>query len=183
MPYDFSGLQKKLMDANEWIHNEYQGLRTGRATPALLDIVQVDAYGSRTPLKQIASVSVEDARVLRVSPFDASLTKEIEKAIASADLGVGINVADTSIRVSFPELTTERREEIIKVAKHKLEEARTGVRAARDEVWNDIQKKEKEGDISEDDKFRLKEELQNQIDEANRGLEAVFNKKEEEISS
>lgn len=183
MPYDFSSLQTKLEDTKEWLHKEYQGLRTGRATPTLLDVVQVEAYGSRTPLKQVANVSVEDARTIRVSPYDASLTKEIEKAIASVDLGVGVSVADTSVRVSFPELTSERREEIIKVAKHKLEEARTAVRGARDESWTDIQAKEKESDISEDDKFRLKDELQKHIDDANKELEAIFNKKEEEISA
>jgi len=183
MTYDFSSLKTKLEGSKEWLHKEYQGLRTGRATPTLLDVVQVDAYGSRTPLKQVASVSVEDARTLRVSPYDASLTKEVEKAIASADLGVSITVADTSVRVGFPELTSERRSEIIRVAKHKLEEARTSVRALRDEVWSDIQKQEKESEISEDDKFRLKDELQKHIDDANKELEGVFNKKEEEISA
>jgi len=183
MPYNFSSLQTKLESSKEWLSKEYQGLRTGRATPALLDVVQVDAYGSRTPLKQVASVSVEDARTLRVSPYDASLTKEIEKAVSAADLGVGISVADTSVRVSFPELTSERRAEIIRVAKHKLEEARTTVRSFRDEVWADIQKKERDGDISEDDKFRLKDELQKHIDGMNNQLEGIFKNKEEEISA
>lgn len=183
MEYDFSELKTSLEETRGWLSKEYQGLRTGRATPTLLDIIQVEAYGSRTPLKQVASVSTEDARTLRVSPFDASLTKDVERAIAAADLGVGTSVADTSIRITFPELTSERREEIIKVAKHKLEEARKTVRSHRDEVWSDIQKKEKDGEISEDDKFRLKDELQKQVDDANNKLELVFDKKEQEISS
>jgi ribosome recycling factor len=181
--YDFSELKTNLDGTSKWLSKEYQGLRTGRATPTLLDIIQVEAYGSRSPLKQVASVSTEDARTLRVSPYDASLTKDIERAIAAADLGVGTSVADTSIRITFPELTSERREEIIKVAKHKLEEARTTVRSHRDEVWSDVQKKEKDGEISEDDKFRLKDELQKQVDDANHKLELVFDKKEKEISS
>jgi ribosome recycling factor len=180
--YDFLELKANLEGTSEWLQKEYQGLRTGRATPTLLDIIHVDAYGSRTPLKQVASVSTEDARTLRVSPYDASLTKDIERAIVAADLGVGTSVADTSIRIIFPELTSERREEIIKVAKHKLEEARKTLRAHRDEIWSDIQKKEKESEITEDDKFRLKDELQNLVDEANNKLELIFYKKEQEIS-
>lgn len=181
--YDFSSLDQKLTDAREWLVNEYRGLRTGRATPVLLDVIHVDAYGSRTPLKQVATVTTEDARTLRIAPFDASLTKDIERAIAAADLGVSTSAADSSIRVSFPELTAERREEIIKVAKHKLEESRTTVRGARDESWSDIQDKEKEGEITEDDKFRYKEEMQKKVDEANKALEETFKKKEEEIRS
>jgi len=181
--YNFSELKTNLDDTSQWLSKEYQGLRTGRATPTLLDVIQVDAYGSRTPLKQVASVSTEDARTLRVSPYDAGLTKDIERAIAAADLGVGTSVADTSVRVSFPELTSERRVEIMKVAKHKLEEARKTVRALRDEVWSDVQRKEKDGEISEDDKYRLKDELQSKVDEANRQLELVFDKKEQEIAS
>jgi len=181
--YDFLELDTKLKDAQEWLSKEFQGLRTGRAAPALLDIVQVEAYGSRTPLKQVASISVEDARTLRVNPYDASLVKDIERGIAALDLGVGTSVADTSIRVSFPELTSERREEIIKVAKHKLEESRTAVRAARDETWSDIQSKERDSEITEDDKFRLKDDMQKRIDDANKALETLFEKKETEIRS
>lgn len=181
MDYDFSELKAKLADVQEWLSHEYQGLRTGRATPALLDVVQVQAYGSLTPMKQVASVSVEDPRTLRISPYDASLTKDIERAVAAADLGVSTSVADTSIRVSFPELTAERREEIIKVAKHKLEEARQTVRGARDGTWSDIQQKERDGEITEDDKYMLKDKLQEHVDEANKALESVFEKKEKEI--
>lgn len=181
MDYDFSELKAKLADAKEWLAQEYQGLRTGRATPALLDIVQVQAYGSLTPMKQVASVSVEDPRTLRISPYDAALTKDIERAVAAADLGVSTSVADTSIRVSFPELTAERREEIIRVAKHKLEEARQTVRGARDETWSDIQQKERDGELTEDDKYLLKDKLQEHVDEANSALENLFEKKEKEI--
>jgi ribosome recycling factor len=182
MEYDFSELKTNLDGTSEWLQKEYQGLRTGRATPTLLDTIQVDAYGSRSPLKQVASVSTEDARTLRVSPYDSSLTKDVERAIVAADLGVGTSVADTSIRITFPELTSDRREEIIKVAKHKLEEARKTLRSHRDDIWSDIQKKEKESEITEDEKFRLKDELQKLVYEANNKLEFLFNKKEQEIS-
>ncbi len=181
--YDFKVLDGKLAGAREWLGKEYRGLRTGRASPSILDGISVSAYGSMTPLKGVASVGVEDARTLRVSPYDAGLAKDIEKAIAAANLGVG-TVADSSgVRVTFPELTSERREQLVKVAKGKLEEARTAIRVARDETWKDIQNQEKEGILTEDDKFALKEELQKRVDAANGELEKAFEKKEAEMSN
>lgn len=181
MPYDFSELDQKLAGTQEWLSTEYKGLRTGRATPALLEGVRVNAYGSSTPLKQVASVNVEDARTLRIAPYDASLVKEVEKAIASEDLGVGTSADDQQVRVSFPELTEERRKEFVKVAKQKLEEARTAVRQARDEIWNDVQEQERDGTITEDDKYTLKEDMQKRVDAANEKLETSFKQKEDEI--
>lgn len=181
MTYDFSQLDGKLTHAEQWLTGEYQGLRTGRATPAVLDGVHVDAYGSRMPLKQVANVSVEDAKTLRVAPFDAGLTKDIERAIAAADLGVGTSVSDTTLRVTFPELTTERRGELVKVAKAKLEDARVTVKGARNEAMENIDKKETDGEINEDEKFRFKEEVQKKIDAANKKLEETFKKKEGEM--
>jgi len=183
MNYDFKTLDKKLADAREWLSREYQGLRTGRAAPAILDGVSVSAYGSMMPLKQVASVGIEDARTLRVSAYDASILKDIERAVTDADLGVGTSSDGTSVRVSFPELTVERRAQLVKIAKGKLEEARTTVRLARDEAWKDIQSREKEGTLTEDDKFSLKEEMQKKIDAANEDLEKAFERKETEMSS
>ncbi len=183
MSYDFTSLDTKLKGAQEWLSREYQGLRTGRATPAILDSISVQAYGSMTPLKQIAMISVEDARSLRIQAFDPSIIKDIERAISAADLGVGTGSDASGVRVTFPELSTERREQLIKLAKAKLEDARTTVRVARDEAWKEIQAAEKEGGMSEDDKFRLKEEMQKKIDAANAELEKVFDKKETEMNS
>jgi len=126
---------------------------------------------------------VEDARTLRVSAYDAGLIKDIERAITAANLGVGTTSDGTNIRVTFPELSSERREQLVKLAKAKLEEARTTVRIARDETWKDIQEKEKEGTLTEDDKFSLKEELQKKVDAANKDLETAFEKKEKEMAS
>jgi ribosome recycling factor len=182
MAYDFSQCDSKLTGAREWLVREYQGLRTGRATPAILDSIRVMAYGSSTPLKQVANVSTEDARTLRITAWDASVTKDIERGIAAADLGVGIVSDSSGIRVTFPELTAERRTQLIKVAKQKLEEARTAVRVARDEIKKDIQEKEREGEMSEDEKFKCNEEMQKRVDAANDALEKQFEKKEEEMS-
>lgn len=181
MAYDFKPLDTKLAGAKEWLSREYQGLRTGRATPAILDSVMVQAYGSSMPLKQVATIGIEDARSLRVQAFDPSTIKDIEKGIANADLGVGVGSDASGVRVTFPELTSERREQLIKLAKGKLEDARTTVRGARDECWKDIQEEEKEKTITEDDKFRLKDEMQKKVDDMNGELEKLFDKKEAEM--
>jgi ribosome recycling factor len=183
MNYDFKVFDEKVAAAREWLAREYRGLRTGRAAPSILDGVSVSAYGGMTALKQIANVGVEDARTLRVSAYDAGLIKDIERAITAANLGVGTSSDGTSVRVTFPELTSERREQLAKLAKAKLEEARTTVRLARDEVRKDIQEKEREGTLTEDDRFSLTEELQKKVDAANGELEAAFEAKEKEMSS
>jgi ribosome recycling factor len=181
--YDFKRFDGKVDAAKDWLSKEYRSLRTGRAAPAILDGVTVSAYGSMMPLKQVANVGVEDARSLRVQPFDASLLKDIERAISAADLGIGTSSDGATVRVTFPELSSERREQLVKLAKGKLEEARTTVRIARDEAWKDIQAKEKEGILTEDDKFSLKDELQKKVDTANEELERFFDNKEKEMSA
>jgi len=183
MAYDFKEFEQKVAGTREWLAKEYRGLRTGRASPAILDGIQVQAYGSLMPLKQVGNVSVEDARTLRVTAYDASILKDIEKAIANANLGLGVSAASTDVRVSFPELTADRRAQLIKAAKAKLEDARTAVRVSRDECWKDIQAKEEEGGMGEDEKFRLKDELQKKVDAANAELEKSFESKEKEMTS
>ena len=183
MNYDFKVFDAKIAGAREWLAKEYGGLRTGRATPAILDGVMVPAYGSMTPIKQVANIGIEDARTLRVSAWDPSIIKDIERAISAANLGIGTTADSSGLRVTFPELSAERREQLVKIAKHKLEEARAAVRVARDETWKEIQTKEKEGTLTEDDKFSLKEELQKKVDAANGELEKAFGKKEAEMAS
>lgn len=181
--YDFKQFDGKVAAAREWLSKEYRGLRTGRAAPAILDSVTVSAYGSMMPLKQVGSIGVEDARTLRVQPFDASLLKDIERAISAANLGVGTASDGAIVRVTFPELTSERREQLVKLAKGKLEEARTTVRLARDEAWKEIQEKVRASALTEDDKFSLKDELQKRVDKANEDLGGAFEAKETEMSS
>jgi ribosome recycling factor len=164
-----------------WLSNEYLGIRTGRATPTLLDSIRVDSYGSKVPINQVASVNIEDARTLRIAPWDTSQIQAIEQAIAKADLGVSASVDEKGLRVSFPELTAERRGVLQKLIKDKLEHARISMRGARDETWGDIQKKEKEKEISEDEKFRFKDEMQKLVDEGNATLDDIAKRKEEEI--
>jgi len=182
MAYNFASLKAKAKEVEEWLKRELGGVRTGRATPVLLDTVQVEAYETRMPISQVAAVSVEDARTLRISPWDSTLTKAIEKAIMQANLGVSAAVDDTGLRVAFPELTSERRVQLIKVAKTKFEEARISLRGERDKVSSDLESQKKEGEISEDEKFRFKNDMQKIIDETNEALEALYDKKEQEIS-
>ena len=132
MAYDFKELKQKIEDTGTWLTEEYFGIRTGRATPALLDSVRVEAYGSKMPLNQVATISVEDARLLRVTPYDATLSKDIERAITQSDLGVSVGVDDRGIRVSFPELTAERRVQLLKLVGDKREDARISVRKLRE---------------------------------------------------
>ncbi len=182
MPYDFKTLKDSLREAEEWLVREFGGIRTGRATPALLDSVVVEAYGARMSLRDLASTTTEDARTLRVAPYDVSTLKAIERAIQNANLGVSVVADDRGVRVAFPELTAERRTLLMKLARGKLEEARIRSRGARDSVWSDIQERERDGEMGEDDKFRAKEEMEKLAQEGNRSLEALFEKKEKEIS-
>ena len=183
MAYNFTAFTAKIKETEEWLKREYQGLRTGRATPAILDIVTVESYGTRMPINQLANVSIEDARTLRISPWDITQAKGIEKAIQDSDLGLSVMTDDKGLRVKFPELTSERRDQLMKVAKAKLEDARVALRSEREKVWGDIQAKEKDGEMSEDEKFRLKEQMQKIVDEANQTLEQLLEKKEQEISN
>lgn len=181
MDYDFSDFKKGAEETKEWLKKELLSIQTGRATPAILDNVLVSSYGAKVHINQVASITVEDARTLRVIPWDTDSIQNIEVAIRDADLGVGLSVDEKGVRVSCPELTTETREKYVKVVKQKLEEAKVSLRNERDEVWNDIQKKEKEGETGEDDKFRFKDEMEKIAKEANEKLDGISSKKEKEI--
>ena len=183
MAYNFKSFKEEIKNTEAWLAKEFGGIRTGRATPALLDGVLVESYGSRVPVSQIASLSTEDARTLRLVPWEAAGVKEIEKAITLANLGVSVGVDDKGVRVFFPELTAERRQSLLKIAKGKLEEARVGLRTERDKVWGEIQREERDGELSEDEKFRAKDEMQKLVDEGNKKLEELAGRKEKEILS
>jgi ribosome recycling factor len=174
--------KKRFTDIVEWLDKEFSTIRTGQATPTLLDGVRVESYGSMLPLNQVGSVGIEDARTLRISPWDATQVKAVEKAIADANLGLSVMADSSGVRVIFPELTGERRQQLVKLAKSKLEDARVSVKAVRDDIMKAIDAAEKSGEMSQDDKFVQKEEAQKLVDAANRALEARFSEKEAEIS-
>jgi ribosome recycling factor len=177
-----NGYEKRLKEVIEFLQKEFVAIRTGQATPALLDSVKVESYGTYMPIQQIGSIGVEDARTLRISTWDATQIPAIERAIRDSDLGVSVSSDSAGLRVIFPDLTAERRQQIVKIAKTKLEDARVSVRAVRDDVMKEIETALKAGDISEDEKHTKRELVQKSVDLTNRTLEAIFEKKEEEIS-
>lgn len=173
---------KRIKDTIDWLGQEYSTIRTGQATPALLDAIKVESYGSMMPLNQVGSVGIEDARTLRVTPWDAGQIKAIETAVSEADLGVSVATDSAGIRVIFPELTSERRVQLLKLAKQKLEDARVAVRKIREEAIKELEKQEKDGEISKDELFTEKEKIQKQVDSANNVLDESYKKKEVEIN-
>jgi len=183
MAYNFTKLEARLGEISEWLDGELSTIRTGRATATLLDGVKVDSYGSQMQMNQVATIVSEDARTLRITPYDQGQIQDIEKAINDEDLGVSVNVDDKGLRVIFPELTAERRDILIKQAGKKLEDARISIRKERDDVWSDIQAQQAAGDISEDEKFHGKEEMQKLVDGAQSKMDEAVKAKEEEIKA
>lgn len=182
MAYNFSQFKQGSEEVIEWLRKEYLGIRSGQANPGILDSVRVEMYGSLMPVNQVASVLGESARSLRITPWDKGALKPLDAAIREANLGVSVSVDDQGLRVSFPELTADRRQALLKLAKQKLEEARVRVRGEREKVHGDADKKEKSGEMGKDDAFRVKQDLQKMVDEVNKKLEELFDKKEKEIA-
>ena len=183
MSYSFSGFDAELKKAKEWLADEFTALRTGRANPAMVKDILVDCYGSKMKLENVASIGAQDARTLLIQPWDKASVEPIERAIRASNLGLQPVVDKDVIRVILPTLTGERRGALMKLVSEKLEEARIMSRKARDEIWKDIQTKERDGALSEDEKFRAKDELQKKIDAFNRDLEALVERKKTEIQS
>ncbi|MCX6751813.1 MAG: ribosome recycling factor [Candidatus Nomurabacteria bacterium] len=181
MQYNFSNFKIEINKIAEYLNKEYNQLNIGRASPMILDGVSIESYGARVPLKNVASVSIEDPKTLRIAPWDKNQIKDIEKAIVASNLGLSVAVDTAGIRVIFPQLTTETRQTLVKVLKEKLEESRITVRKERERIWDEVQKLEKEGKVTEDERFRAKDDLQKVIDEINQKLESIFEKKEKEI--
>lgn len=174
-------IQKKLDETKAWLQQAYASIRTGQASPAILDSIKVESYGAFMPLNQVGTVGIEDARTLRVSVWDNSMIAVVEKAVQDANLGVSLSSDSSGLRIIFPELTSERREQLLKLAKSKLEDARIAVRSTRDEAMKQIEKENKAGDLSEDEMFTQKEEVQTAVGAINGQLDAVFAHKEDEL--
>ena len=182
MAYDFSKLKAHIKETEEWLARELSGVRTGRATPTLLDGIKPEAYGTRTPIRELANVSVEDARTLRIIPWDKELLKVIEKGIADADLGISVSADNQGLRVSFPELTNERRVQLSKIAGDKTEQAKVTLRSHRTDAMKALDAAEKEGGMGKDEIARLKTEVQKFIDAGSESLAEVLKRKESEIA-
>jgi len=165
----------------EHLQTELSKLRTGRANAALVEDIKVDYYGTNVPVKQIASISIPEPRQLVITPWDKNAVQPTEKAIRDANLGFNpVNEGD-KIRITLPELTQERRQDLVKVANRMAEEARVRVRNIREEIVKEIKKQEEAGEISEDDRFREQEKLQAAVDEYNGKIKEFAERKEKEI--
>jgi len=175
---DAKGHMQKTLEA---MRRELATLRTGRASPALLEHIRVEYYGTPTPLVQLASTSVPEPRMLVVKPFDKNSTKDIERAILKSDLGLVPNSDGTLIRIPIPTLTEERRRDLVKVARKHGEEGRVAVRNIRREAKEMLEELEEEGEVSEDDSRRAQERLQQLTDEMIAQLDRVLASKEKEI--
>ena len=165
----------------ESCRHELATVRTGRASPHLLDRIQVDYYGAETPIKQLAQISATDARLLTLTPFDKSSIAQIEKAILESDVGLTPSNDGNVIRLQIPELNEERRREMVKVVHGVGEEGKVAVRNIRRDVMHDLRELKKEGEVGEDDERRAEAELQKCTDGATSEIEALLKAKEEEI--
>ena len=175
------GKKGDLEKALERFREDLSQLRTGRASTSLVDSLMVEYYGSRSPIKQIASITTPDPKTVMIAPWDKDNLVNIEKAVRESQLNLNPMNDGQVIRINIPPLNEERRKELVKVLNQKAEEARVAVRRNREDVWNEIQEMEKEGAIAEDDKFSGKERLQKMIDEYNAKIEETREKKEQEI--
>lgn len=178
---DLGDLNKRMDSALEVLRKELQGLRTGRASASLLEPITVEAYGAEMPLTQVATVNVPEPRMLTVQIWDRGLVKAVEKAIRTSSLGLNPAVDGQLIRVPLPELTQERRNELVKVAHRYAEQARVAVRNVRRDGMDHLKRQEKDGDISQDEHKHWSDEVQKLTDRHIEGVNQLLEQKEKDI--
>ena len=172
---------KNFEEAVNALKAELSKLRTGRAQPAIIEDVRVDYYGTPTPVKQLGNISVPEPRQLVIQAWDKNALAPMEKAIRDAGLGLNPTNEGDKLRITIPALTEERRKELLKVAGKLAEESRIRIRAAREEIQKEVKKKEADGAIGEDERFRLLEQLQKMVDEYNAQIKQILEVKEKEM--
>jgi ribosome recycling factor len=172
---------ERMQAALNALEEDLSGIRTGRASPGLVERLTVDYYGTYTPMIQLASISVPEPRQLLIRPFDPGSLKDLEKAILASDLGLTPNNDGKVIRLTIPQLTEERRRELVKVVRNRMEETKVKIRNVRRDLIRDLREFEKEGLISEDDQERGEKDLQELTDKINDKVEEIGERKEKEI--
>lgn len=177
----FKDVEAKMNKCLEATRADFASIRTGRATPALLDRLHVEAYGQAVPLKQVAGVATPDARTLVITAYDKGTVGEIRKAIEKSDLGLTPNVDGSSIRLSIPPLNEERRKDLVKVVKKKAEDGKVAVRNVRHKAHDDLKNQLKKHDITEDDSKRMQDQLQKMTDKFVKEIDALVTAKEKDI--
>jgi ribosome recycling factor len=173
--------RERMGKSVESIRHEFGSVRTGRASPALLDRISVDYYGTATPLKQLATITAPEARLLTIQPYDKSSIKAIERAILESDIGLTPNNYGNLIRLGIPELTEERRKQLVKVVRHIAEEGRVAIRNIRRDVMHDLRELKEAGDAGSDDEHRAEVDLQKVTDARVGELDELLKHKEAEI--
>lgn len=173
----------EFQHAVDHLKRELASIRTGRANTALVEGIQVEAYGTKQELKNLASIAVSDPRTLRIEPWDASVVEAIGKALQESDIGINPTVDGKVIRLTMPQLTEDTRRDLIKVIGKKVEEARIAVRNVRDQVRREIERMEKEKEITEDDRYALQEALDKRVGGFNKEIESLGKTKEGLVSS
>ena len=178
---DLTAAERRMQGALDSFRGEFSTIRTGRANPAILDRIEVEVYGSRMPLRSVANVNVPEPRLLTVTPFDPGTIKAIERAIEQADIGLNPQNDGKIIRLPIPELTEERRKQLIRLARQYAEEGRVSVRNVRRDEMRDLHELMKMGEISEDDERRAEAELQQMTDQCAKRIDAALTDKEAEL--
>ncbi len=173
--------KERMAKSVESFRHELGTVRTGRASPHLLDRLEVDYYGAATPIRQLAQVAATDARLLTLTPFDKNSIGAIEKAIMESDLGLTPNNDGNVVRLQIPELNEERRRDLVKVVHGVAEEGKIAIRNIRRDIMHDLRELKKEGEVGEDDEHRAEAELQKRTDDATHEIDGLLKAKEEEI--
>ena len=175
--------ESEMHSAIERFKEEIKKIHTGRANPSLIEDLLIDYYGSKAPIKQIASINIPEPRMIIISPWNKDDLVHIEKAINESDLKITPQNDGEAVRLVLPSLTQERREEMARLVGKEKEEARVQIRQTREDSWDKIQEMNKSGSLSEDDKFRYKEQLQKLVDKINAAIDEIAEKKEQEITN
>lgn len=174
-------MEEKTHKSIEATRREIGGIRTGRANPSLLDRIKIDYYGAETPLNQVANISVPEPRLLVIQPWDKSMLQAIERAISKSDLDLPVSSDGQVVRLAIPQLTEDRRKELVKTVRKKIEDGRVAIRNVRRDTNDQLKHVEKEGQISEDELHRAQEQVQKITDKAIEDLNLVEKHKEDEI--
>ncbi len=180
---DFTNIKEKMEKSINVYNEKLSEVRAGRANPAILNKVKIDYYGTATPINQVAGVSVPEARLIVIQPWDVSVLKEIEKAILASDIGINPNNDGKVIRLAFPELTEERRKDLVKDIKKMAEDAKISIRAIRRDGIEDAKAEQKEGNITEDELKQAENEIQKLTDKSVEEIDKILENKEKEVMS
>ncbi len=180
---DYTSIEEKMEKTISVFSENLAEVRAGRANPAILNKVKIDYYGTPTPINQVAGISVPEARLIVIQPWDASILKEIERAILTSDIGINPNNDGKVIRLAFPELNEERRKELVKDIRKTAEEAKVAVRSIRRDGIDEFKKKQKDAEITEDDLHTAEEQIQKITDKRIEEIDRILENKEKEIMS